>query len=287
MEVGRLLGAGAFGQVHLGLHQKTGELFAVKQIVFEGDAHSERDIETYANELQVLMKLDKHPNVVHFRGYVINQEEHHLFLFLEYLPGDLKKQIKQFGPFKPQLHAKYTRQLLAGLSYLHDRRIVHRDIKTSNVLVTSHGVLKLADFGTSKLVSTRVSLLTRGSASLRGGSTIGNMGVCNTMVGTVGYMAPEVVMQENAYGRKADMWSFGMVLFEMAEGDEAFARRFDNFMAYFSSCLTDKCIPHIPEHMDPPLQDVLKKLFVRNPTERASAEEIRRHPYVERAPKSL
>ena len=104
----------------MGLHKRTGELLAVKEIKLDimeimGDVDSnDKDIASYENELRVLTKLSNHPNVIHFRGYLMDDESKQLSLFLEYLPTDLKKQIKDFGPFSTHLHKKYTRQLLEG-----------------------------------------------------------------------------------------------------------------------------------------------------------------------------
>lgn len=105
---------------------------------------------------------------------------------------------KYGGALSENVVINYTKQLLTGLEYLHSHEVIHRDLKAANVLVDRNGVCKLADFGTAKSVH-----------ELNGQS--------NTLTGTLNWMAPEVIQQQ-PYGRAADVWSIGCTVFEMVNG---------------------------------------------------------------------
>ena len=115
------------------------------------------------------------------------------------LGGSLLSIIGKFGgSLSENVVINYTKQLLDGLEYLHSHEVIHRDLKAANVLVDRNGVCKLADFGTAKSVH-----------ELNGQN--------NTLTGTLNWMAPEVIQQQ-PYGRAADIWSFGCTVFEMVNG---------------------------------------------------------------------
>merc|ERR1712166_1273740 len=120
---GNLLGNGAFGEVFMGLDEDIGALLAA----FD------------------------HPNIVRYLG--AQQEQHKLFILMEYMPGgSLETLLKRFGAFTERMTRRYLRQILCGLSYLHSVGVVHRDIKGANILLSSDGLVKLADFGASKRI---------------------------------------------------------------------------------------------------------------------------------------
>jgi serine/threonine protein kinase len=133
-------------------------------------------------ELEFYTKL-KHKHVVGYIGADIDRRSNTLYIFLEYVPGgSIASMLERFGRFGEELAQRYTRQLLKGLQYLHEKRIVHRDLKGGNVLHTSDGIVKLADFGASKVY--RDATCTDGMKSMRG---------------SVFWMAPEVI-KATGYG---------------------------------------------------------------------------------------
>ena len=139
-------------------------------------------------------------------------DEKYLNIFLEYVPGGSVLQLLQnYGPFEEPLVRNFVRQILAGLNYLHERDIIHRDIKGANVLVDNKGVIKISDFGISKKVE--ANLL----------STAAPHGHPHrpSLQGSVYWMAPEVVKQ-TSYTRKADIWSLGCLIVEMFTGAHPF-----------------------------------------------------------------
>lgn len=114
--------------------------------------------------------------------------------------GSILSLYQRFGKFTLPLLKKYTKQILLGLEYLHLNGIIHRDIKGANILVDTHGTCKLADFGSSKILT----------------GLINNE---QSFVGTPNWMAPEAIRQDNAAcGRFADIWSLGCTVIEMATG---------------------------------------------------------------------
>merc|ERR1711920_212342 len=161
------------------------------------------------NEVSLLKDL-KHPHIVAYMGH--DYIDSCLYMYLEYMPGGSMAQVLQaFGAFEESLIADYTRQILAGLVYLHHENtppVVHRDIKGANILVGLDARVKLADFGCSKRSQETMSYTLRGS---------------------VPWMAPEVI-SHTAYGRSADVWSFGCVLIEMGSAKVPWGR-FDNQLA--------------------------------------------------------
>jgi mitogen-activated protein kinase kinase kinase len=134
-----------------------------------------------------------------------------LNIFLEYVPGGSVVQLlTNYGPFEEPLVRNFVRQILCGLNYLHDRDIIHRDIKGANVLVDNKGVIKISDFGISKKVEANLLSTAAPHHPHR-----------PSLQGSVYWMAPEVVKQ-TSYTRKADIWSLGCLVVEMFTGSHPF-----------------------------------------------------------------
>lgn len=144
---GELLGQGAYGQVFLGLNTDTGQLLAVKQVPLskERTKTSDQLIASLETEIALMSSL-VHENIVRYVGS--QRTPQCLHIFLEFVSGgSLASVLRTFGRFSEKLVKIYIRQILAGLHFLHQNHIVHRDIKGANLLITQEGVIKLADFG--------------------------------------------------------------------------------------------------------------------------------------------
>eukprot|EP01062_Namystynia_karyoxenos_P037519 TRINITY_DN27315_c0_g1_i2.p1 TRINITY_DN27315_c0_g1~~TRINITY_DN27315_c0_g1_i2.p1 ORF type:complete len:905 (+),score=136.75 TRINITY_DN27315_c0_g1_i2:160-2874(+) len=190
------LGKGAFGEVHLGLNEVTGELMAVKAINFGVDADSQGRMHELQQEVN-LMKSLEHPNIVQ---YYFSQAERtqydavEVHIFMEYVSGgSLLQLLRQFGKLPAKVVAEYLKQILQGMHYLHSSGIVHRDIKGANILLTVEGACKVADFGTS--------------VHIQGESRV-------EFCGTPAWMAPEVILQ-TGHDWRCDIWSLGCTVIEM------------------------------------------------------------------------
>lgn len=252
---GSKIGVGSFGVVRVGMNKKTGTLMAVKSI--EVSRAVMKDIQT---EINLLKSLD-HINIVRYLG--AETDGTHLHIFQEWVPGgSVTSLLHKFGPFSMPVVRAYLFQILSGLAYLHDNGILHRDIKGGNVLVSDAGVVKLADFGSSK----RLVLQHQDAMETM------------TMRGTPYYMAPEVF--EEKYGTKADIWSVGCVAFQMATGSPPWkAMGYTNPMTLF---LFIKESEGLPSHEWPTTNQedttrfkaLLEKCFFRDPSKRPTAKEL-------------
>ncbi|GAX72971.1 hypothetical protein CEUSTIGMA_g425.t1, partial [Chlamydomonas eustigma] len=139
-------------RVYAGLNQLTGELMAVKalSLMDRKGNHMQKQLAELQQELEMYKKLS-HKHVVGYIDSQLDEKTSTLYIFLEYVPGgSICSMLERFGKFSEELVRNYTRQLLLGLEYLHGKRIVHRDVKGGNVLVSRDGIVKLADFGASK-----------------------------------------------------------------------------------------------------------------------------------------
>ncbi|XP_007034672.2 PREDICTED: mitogen-activated protein kinase kinase kinase NPK1 [Theobroma cacao] len=258
---GELIGCGAFGRVYMGMNLDTGELLAVKQVLIAANASKEKTqahIRELEEEVKLLQNLS-HPNIVRYLGTA--REDDSLNILLEFVPGgSISSLLGKFGSFPEPVVRMYTKQLLLGLEYLHENRIVHRDIKGANILVDNKGCIKLADFGASKKV---VELATINGAK--------------SMKGTVHWMAPEVVLQ-TGHSFSADIWSVGCTVIEMATGKPPWSQ-FQEVAALFHIGTT-KSHPPIPDHLSFAAKDFLLKCLQGEPGLRPSASDLLQHPFV-------
>uniref|UniRef100_A0A3B4DEN4 Mitogen-activated protein kinase kinase kinase 19 n=1 Tax=Pygocentrus nattereri TaxID=42514 RepID=A0A3B4DEN4_PYGNA len=150
-----------------------------------------------------LLKNLHHPNIVGFLGTALT--DNIISIFMEYIPGgSISSVLNRFGPLPEKVFALYTRQILEGVAYLHDNRVIHRDLKGNNIMLMPTGIVKLIDFGCARRLN---HLSTSG----------GHSDLLRSVHGTPYWMAPEVI-NETGHGRKSDIWSLGCTVFEMATG---------------------------------------------------------------------
>ncbi|CAG8472639.1 45877_t:CDS:10, partial [Gigaspora margarita] len=243
---GNFIGMGSFGSVYLGLNSFTGELMAVKQVELPTENSSNNDrkksmLDALQREITLLEEL-QHENIVQYLG---SQYEKGTFnIFLEYVPGgSVATMLNNYGPLEEPLIQSFVRQILQGLNYLHEKDIIHRDIKGANILVDNKGIIKISDFGISKKVEDQFMAATSARPSLQG---------------SVFWMAPEVIKQ-TPYTSKADIWSLGCLIVEMFTGDHPFPE-FNQTQAMFKIGL-QSCAPKIPDDISEEAQDFLSKTF--------------------------
>eukprot|EP01062_Namystynia_karyoxenos_P039512 TRINITY_DN286_c2_g5_i1.p1 TRINITY_DN286_c2_g5~~TRINITY_DN286_c2_g5_i1.p1 ORF type:complete len:1249 (+),score=229.31 TRINITY_DN286_c2_g5_i1:197-3943(+) len=200
---GSLIGSGTFGKVFRALEHRTGRQLAIKEIPLTKN----EVLRELKKEIDVL-KLAKHPNVVSYIG--LDRVKSTAYILMEFVPGgSIAHALKMFGPFPEQVAAQYTRQISVGVAYLHYCKIVHRDLKGANILLTASGRVKLADFGSAKSVLDATGVNT--SVSMSVGAAF------KTVRGTPYWMAPEVITEEG-HGPPADVWSVGCTVIEMLTG---------------------------------------------------------------------
>mmetsp|Transcript_30108 Transcript_30108/g.68910 ORF Transcript_30108/g.68910 Transcript_30108/m.68910 type:complete len:1318 (-) Transcript_30108:129-4082(-) len=265
---GKLLGEGAFGAVYMGM-KGDGTLIAVKRLNLESD-EGKNVADSYKNEYKLLQSLD-HPNIVRYISSKV-VSENLAVIWMEYVPGGSVANILQaFGGMSEDILRHYTRQILKGLSYLHSRNVIHRDVKPGNILVTTSGVVKLSDFGASLIVSSSMSTkaFTRGP------------------VGTAAYLSPEQVRARSPmdYSFNVDIWSLGITAVEMLKAEMPF-QDYSNQMAvlFHIGRISDK--PSAPKPPVPPrgistvAQDFLRRCLEPDPKIRPGADELLNHDFV-------
>lgn len=267
---GSLIGEGSFGSVFLALHAITGELMAVKQVEIpsatkgtEFDKRKNSMVTALKHEIELLQGLH-HPNIVQYLGTAADDQ--YLNIFLEYVPGgSIATMLKQYNTFQEPLIKNFVRQILAGLSYLHSRDIIHRDIKGANILVDNKGGIKISDFGISKRVEASTVLGSRASGT--GGGHLHRP----SLQGSVYWMAPEVVRQ-TAHTKKADIWSLGCLVVEMFIGAHPFPDC-SQLQAIFAIG-SNKARPPAPEHASKDAVAFLDMTFQVDYEQRPSADEL-------------
>lgn len=190
-----VIGRGAFGKVYKGLDKKTSKTVAIKIIDLE---QSEDDIEDVMKEIKSLKSIQCSNITQYYDSFMVQMD---LWLILEYLGGGSVRDVieSRASGFIPELQTGIIlRETLKALDYMHTRRMLHRDIKSANILLADNGDVKLADFGVV-------------------GKLAGTMDKRNTVVGTPYWMAPEVISQES-HDQSADIWSLGITCIELSTG---------------------------------------------------------------------
>ena len=183
--------------------------------------------------------------------------------------GNISSLLKKYGPFPEEIIRFYSKQILSGLSYIHSRKVVHKDIKGANILVGNSGNVKLADFGSAQQLETSISISLKSERNNN-----------NNIIGSVPWMAPEVVRQTK-YGRKSDVWSFGCTVLEMITGNAPWSNyKFDNPIAAIMKIGLSEELPEIPKEISKDLKDFVKICLVRDQKKRCSVEELKKHPFL-------
>ncbi|XP_066427374.1 serine/threonine-protein kinase PAK 3-like [Molothrus aeneus] len=246
------LGRGGFGGVYKALDTSSGQQVAIKIMSLE----EEMSEELAANEI-LAMRDNRSPNIVtYLDSYLVDAE---LWLAMEFMDGGtLFDVLSAVYPEEGQIGA-VCRECLQGLHFLHSRQVIHRDIKSNNVLVGMDGSVKLGDFGLCAQLSPERS---KRSSS----------------VGTPSWMAPEVVRGE-AYGPKVDIWSLGIMGLEMVEGEAPYER--EARLRVFE--LIERNGPpklQNPRHHSALLRDFLRCCLQADEDRRWSAQELLQHPFV-------
>ncbi|XP_047342193.1 probable serine/threonine-protein kinase At1g54610 [Impatiens glandulifera] len=192
------VGEGTYSNVYKAREKETGKLVALKKVRF--DTSEPESVKFMAREITILQKLD-HPNIIKLKGIATSRMQYSLYLVFEYMYSDLSRLITRPDETltEPQIKS-YMQQLLSGLHHCHEKGILHRDIKGSNLLIDKDGMLKIADFGLANHFSTKRK-----------------RPLTNRVV-TLWYRAPELLLGATDYAVGIDLWSAGCLLAEMFIG---------------------------------------------------------------------
>lgn len=279
------LGEGTYATVYKGRNRGTGQLVALKEIALDSE---EGTPSTLIREISLMKEL-KHENIVTL--YDVIHTEKKLTLVFEFMDKDLKKfidlhqQQHQYGGLDPPLIKSFMYQLLRGIAFIHDNRVLHRDLKPQNLLTSTKGELKIGDFGLARAFGIPVNTFS------------------NEVV-TLWYRAPDVLMGSRNYSTSIDMWSIGCILAEMFTGKPLFpgssnddqlvkiftimgtpnertwpgVRQYPNYKTNFHVYIQQDLRAIIP-NIDPVALNLLQNLLQMRPEARISARQLLQHPW--------
>ncbi|KEI36651.1 uncharacterized protein L969DRAFT_20042 [Mixia osmundae IAM 14324] len=266
---GDLIGKGSFGSVYLALNATTGDMLAVKQVALPkasdaDDGRQASSIQALRFEIETLKDLD-HPHIVQYLGF--EETTDFISIFLEYVPGgSVGRCLRKHGKFEEPVIVSFTMQILEGLTYLHDRGILHRDLKADNILLDLNGTCKITDFGISK----------------KSTSGIYDPDENTMMQGSIFWMAPEVVHSANkGYSAKCDTWSLGCVTLEMFSGRRPWDS--EQAVAAMFKLGAERLAPPIPRDVKLTTMSAhfISQCFIINPDLRPTAQKLLDHRFLE------
>ncbi|KAI3960346.1 hypothetical protein MKW98_017070 [Papaver atlanticum] len=254
---GTFLGSGSYGTVYEGFSDD-GFFFAVKEVsLLDQGNQGKQSIYQLEQEIALLSNFE-HENIVQYLG--TDKAEGKLYIFLELVTKGSLAQLYQKYDLRDSQVSSYTRQILHGLKYLHDRDVVHRDIKCANILVDANGSVKLADFGLAK--TTRLNDV-------------------KSSKGTAFWMAPEVVNRKNTgYGLPADIWSLGCTVLEMLTHQLPYAP-LEWMQATYRIGKGEP--PSVPDNLSPDARDFILNCLRVKPEDRPTAATLLDHSFVRRS----
>ncbi|KAG2173857.1 hypothetical protein INT43_005277 [Umbelopsis isabellina] len=280
---------GAYGIVFRARDRKSGDIVALKK--FKLDKEKNGFPVTSLREIRTLM-LAKHPNIVNIREIVVGDKFDQIFMVMDFIDHDLKSLMEDMkNPFLQSEVKTIMIQLLSAVALMHDNWMIHRDLKTSNLLLNNRGQIKVADFGLARTY----------------GSPLGNM---TQLVVTLWYRAPELLLGAKEYSTAVDMWSIGCIFAELVRKEPLLPGRSeieqldkifkllgmpnDKIWPGFSDLPHAKNIAFVNQpynnlrskflYLTEAGIDLMSKLLTYDPKKRISAEEALKHPYFAESP---
>lgn len=249
-----IIGRGKFGTVHKGYNVDTKQVVAIKILNLDTDHEEVKDIQ---QEIQFLSSLKSVPNITHYYGSYL--KGHKLWILMDYCAGGSVRTLLKPGPLQEKYISVITRELLIALQFIHEHNVIHRDIKAANILISKEGRVKLCDFGVAAQLSSTALKRT-------------------TMAGTPYWMAPEVITEGATYNVKADIWSTGITIYEMATGNPPYS---DKDALRAMQYITQHEPPRLEgRQYGPLLKEIISICLEEKPDVRPSAEELLKTKFI-------
>ena len=249
-DLGKELGKGAFGSVRLVTRKEDKKIYAMKSVSI--GKLDDKEKEAALNEVRILASLS-HPNIIGYKEAFYDERSKTLNIVMEYADdGDIahkiKENLKRRLRFDESTLWEWIIQLLEGLKYLHDNKIMHRDLKCANIFLMKNGQLKIGDLNVSKLAKNNMA---------------------RTQTGTPFYLSPEI-WRDLPYDYKCDIWSVGCIIYELCTSRPPF--RGTSMKELSHNVLTGYYLPISGYSND--MREIIAKMLVVDPKRRASTDEL-------------
>ncbi|XP_038075456.1 serine/threonine-protein kinase Nek9-like [Patiria miniata] len=258
----KVLGKGAFGEAVLYNKTEDNSLVVWKEINLS--RATDKDKRDAQNEIEILSMLN-HANIITYYNHFVDESS--LFIEMEYAnDGTLyQKIVDQKTLFKEEDVVWYLFQIVSAIDHIHGNGILHRDIKTLNIFLTKQNLIKLGDFGISKVLK--------------------NTDVADTVVGTPYYMSPEI-MRGQQYDTKSDMWATGCVLYELLTLKRSFDAS-NRLKLVWGIVQNDIETDSLDARYSSDIKTLVGQLLSKDPEKRPSAAEVLRHPVIQAAKENM
>ncbi|XP_060766448.1 serine/threonine-protein kinase Nek4 isoform X3 [Neoarius graeffei] len=252
----RVVGKGSYGEVNLVQHKSDRKQYVIKKLNLR--TSSKRERRAAEQEAQLLSQL-KHPNIVTYRESW-EGADYQLYIVMRFCEGgDLYHRLKQQkGELLPERQVvEWFVQIAMALQYLHEKHILHRDLKTQNIFLTKTNIIKVGDLGIARVLENQNDM-------------------ASTLIGTPYYMSPEL-FSNKPYNYKSDVWALGCCVYEMATLKHAFNAKDMNSLVYR---IVEGKLPQMPSQYDPQLGELIKRMLCKRPDDRPDVKHVLRQPYI-------
>ncbi|EDV24761.1 uncharacterized protein TRIADDRAFT_25143 [Trichoplax adhaerens] len=252
------IGKGSYGEVFLVRHKRGNKKYVMKKIQLKNASTRERKA---AQQEALLLKKLIHPNIVSYKDS-FQDRTGYLYIIMGFCEGgDVYNYLKNRNglPIDESQVMVWFMQIALALQFMHSNNILHRDLKTQNIFLTKHDIIKVGDLGIARVLE-------------------GSWDLATTRVGTPYYMSPELFSNQ-PYNHKSDVWALGCCVYEMLTLKHAFSAKDLNSLVY--KILNGK-VPQMPKQYSTQLGDIVKSTLALDPKNRPSVPQLLRLPYMKR-----